>query len=411
MKRVLSTVLGAIFTVQLGMAGVLPGIDVLELQNFTQLQGKRVGLITNATGVDSHGNSTVDVLMHAPGVKLVALFGPEHGVYGSDYAGASVSSTRDPHTGLPVFSLYGATKKPTPEMLKGVDVLVYDIQDIGCRSYTFISTLGLAMEGAAEAHIPFCVLDRPDPLGGDRVEGMMVSGQTSFVAPYNIPYVYGLTPGELAQLIVKKHWSAQSPSLTVVPMQGWRRTMMWDETGLIWVPSSPHVPTAESAFDYVVTGMLGEAGGVNHGIGYTVPFGLVGHPSLDSFEFTATLKAMPHPGALFIPATWKPFYQAFKGQVVHGSQIFLIDKHQANLCGLAVNILYALVHQPSVHLFVSDPTWDSGPAQFDEEAGGSGLRKDLLAGKTSEQIEASWQAGLNVFKEERKSCLIAGYGE
>ncbi len=176
-------------------ANVKLGIDVLEEHQFAELKGKRVGLITNATGIDSRGVSTVDVLMHAPGVQLVALFGPEHGVYGADWAGQYVASSTDAHTGLPVYSLYGPTQKPTPQMLQGIDVLVYDIQDIGCRSYTFISTLGLAMEAAGEAGIKFYVLDRPNPLNGNRVEGMMLDPKyRSFTQQWDIPYVYGLTP-------------------------------------------------------------------------------------------------------------------------------------------------------------------------------------------------------------------------
>src|SRR5271170_4261162 len=183
-------------------ANVKLGIDILEERQFAELKGKRVGLITNATGIDSQGNSTVDILLHAPGVQLVALFGPEHGVYGADWAGQYVASSTDAHTGLPVYSLYGPTNKPTPAMLKGIDVLVYDIQDIGCRSYTFISTLGLAMEAAGEANIKFFVLDRPNPLNGNRVEGMMLDPRfRSFTSEWNIPYVYGLTPGELAYMI------------------------------------------------------------------------------------------------------------------------------------------------------------------------------------------------------------------
>ena len=167
-------VFAALFLQVAQAANVKLGIDVLEEHQFAELKGKRVGLITNATGIDSRGVSTVDVLLHAPGVQLVALFGPEHGVYGADWAGQYVASTTDAHTGLPVYSLYGPTKKPTPEMLQGIDVLVYDIQDIGCRSYTFISTMGLAMEAAGEAGIKFYVLDRPNPLNGNRVEGMML---------------------------------------------------------------------------------------------------------------------------------------------------------------------------------------------------------------------------------------------
>ncbi len=176
-------------------ANVKLGIDVLEERQFAELKGMRVGLITNATGIDSHGTSTVDLLRRAPGVQLVALFGPEHGVYGADWAGQYVASSIDAHTGLPVYSLYGPTNKPTPQMLKGIDVLVYDIQDIGCRSYTFISTLGLAMEAAGEAGIKFYVLDRPNPLNGNRVEGMMLDPNfRSFTSEWNIPYVYGLSP-------------------------------------------------------------------------------------------------------------------------------------------------------------------------------------------------------------------------
>src|SRR5271170_1077722 len=242
------------------------GIDVLEEHQFDKLKGLRVGLITNATGIDSHGVSTVEILRKAPGVKLVALFGPEHGVYGSDWAGKYVASSIDEHSGLPVYSLYGPTNKPTPEMLKGIDVLVYDIQDIGCRSYTYISTLGLAMEAAGEAGVKFYILDRPNPLNGNRVEGMMPDPKfRSFVCEWDIPYVYGLTPAELGYMIEKSDgWIKKKPALTIVKMVGWYRSMYWEDTGLVWVPTSPHIPTAETSLDYVATGFLGEAGGTSN---------------------------------------------------------------------------------------------------------------------------------------------------
>jgi len=288
-----------IFTPLLQAANIKLGIDVLEDHQFDKLKGLRVGLITNATGIDSNGTSTVDILRKAPGVQLVALFGPEHGVYGSDWAGAYVASSIDEHTGLRVYSLYGPTNKPTPEMLKGIDVLVYDIQDIGCRSYTFISTLGLAMEAAGEAGIKFYVLDRPNPLNGNRVEGMMLDPAfRSFTCQWNIPYVYGLTPGELAYMIERSPgWIQKKPALTIVPMTGWYRSMYWEDTGLMWIPTSPHIPTAETALNYVATGFLGEAGGVNSGIGYTLPFAVFGHPSFDSFaladQFNRNRTAQP----------------------------------------------------------------------------------------------------------------------
>ena len=181
---------------------VSPGIEVLREKGFPGLKGKRVGLVTNPSGVDSHLRSTIDILYNAPGVELVALYGPEHGVRGDTYAGGKVSDSTDPATGLPVYSLYGPTRKPTPEMLKGIDVMVYDIQDVGARSYTFISTLGLVMEACAGQGIEVMVLDRPNPLGGNKVEGSYVEpGFFSFVSQYRIPYIYGLTVGELAMLI------------------------------------------------------------------------------------------------------------------------------------------------------------------------------------------------------------------
>ncbi|HUB67237.1 MAG TPA: DUF1343 domain-containing protein [Candidatus Methylacidiphilales bacterium] len=392
-------------------APVKLGIDVLEEWQFNRLKGLRVGLITNATGIDSHGRSTVDVLRNAPGVKLVALFGPEHGVYGSDYAGQYVASSIDARTGLPVYSLYGPTKKPTPAMLKGIDVLIYDIQDIGCRSYTFISTLGLAMEAAGEAGIKFYVLDRPDPLDGNRVEGMMPApGFRNFTCQWDIPYVYGMTPGELAYMIEgSSGWIKKKPALTIVPMSGWYRSMPWPETGLLWVPTSPHIPTAETALNYVATGFLGEAGGVNHGIGYTLPFAVFGHPSFDPFMVADRFNALNLPGVLFRPTTYKPFYGPFQDRVVHGAQIFYTDRAQVNLTNLAVYILYYMYHAQGIRMFQPDAAGDSGPGPFDAIAGGDGLRTALQAGQTPEEIITSWQPGLAAFRKARLPYLL--YGE
>jgi uncharacterized protein YbbC (DUF1343 family) len=408
----LGTVLLSCFSPILATAApaVKLGIDVLEEWQFNRLKGMRVGLITNATGIDSQGQSTVDILRNAPGVQLVALFAPEHGVYGSDYAGAYVPSSIDARTGLPVYSLYGPTRKPTPQMLQGIDVLVYDIQDIGCRSYTFISTMGLAMEAAGEAGIKFYVLDRPDPLNGDRVEGMLPApGSLNFECQWDIPYVYGMTPGELAYMIEgSTGWIKKKPKLTIVPMTGWYRSMSWPETGLMWVPTSPHIPTAETALDYVATGFLGEAGGVDQGIGYTLPFALFGHPSFDSFALADQFNGLNLPGLFFRPTTYQPFYGPFKNRVVHGVQIFYPDPAKANLTNLAVEILYHLYHAPGIDMFERNAAADSGPGPFDKVAGGNALRTALQAGQTPEQIISSWQPGLAAFREARRPYLLYG---
>ena len=219
------------------------GIEVLKEQRFRPLRGKRVGLITNPTGVDNTLRSTIDLLYEAPDVQLVALYGPEHGVRGNQHAGESVTDVRDEATGLPIHSLYGKTRKATPEMVQGLDALVYDIQDIGCRSYTYISSMGLAMEVAAEQDLEFIVLDRPNPLGGWRVEGCLTEDDcVSFVSQFPIPYIYGLTCGELARLLNGERMlsGGKACRLTVVPMKGWRRDMTYADTGLQWIPPSPH---------------------------------------------------------------------------------------------------------------------------------------------------------------------------
>src|SRR5216117_1726851 len=222
-------------------AQVQLGSDVLAANGFRELQGKRVGMITNPSGVNRNGESTIDLLRNAPGVKLVALLGPEHGVYGDVKAGENIRDKTDQRTGLPVHSLYGATRKPTPAMLKGLDALVYDLQDTGVRSYTFISTMGLAMEACAQARVEFVVLDRPNPLGGERVEGPMLDERSrSFVGQWKLPYAYGMTCGELARMINGEGWIKSPCKLTVIPMKGWHRLMVWRDTGLAWAPTSPN---------------------------------------------------------------------------------------------------------------------------------------------------------------------------
>ncbi len=329
-----------------GSPTVKTGIEVLRDRNFDLLKGKRVGLITNPTGVDATLRSTIDILHDAPGVKLVALFGPEHGVRGDFAAGDRVDTYTDARTGIPVYSLYGATRKPTPAMLKDIDILVYDIQDIGCRSYTYISTMGNAMEAAAEQKIPFLVLDRPDPLGGLRVEGSLVEpGWESFVGQFAIPYVYGLTCGELAQMLNSEGMLAGGVrcSLQVVPMKGWKRSMSFEQTGLQWVPASPHVPHASSALHYVSTGVLGELGVISEGVGYTLPFEVFAAEWIDPEQMAERMNGLHMAGVIFRPITFKPFYGKSTGKALHGVQIHFTDEQKVDLLGMQFRFLQ--VHQ------------------------------------------------------------------
>ena len=312
------------------MAQVKTGLEVLRERNFDVLQGKRVGLCTNPTGVDRNLVSTIDILWEAENVNLVALYGPEHGVRGNIYAGDHVDNEVDPKTGLKMYSLYGKTSKPTKEMMDEVDVLVYDIQDIGCRSYTYISTMGNLMEACQEYGKELVVLDRPNPLGGEKIEGCLVeAGFESFVSRFAIPYLYGQTPGELALYLNAK---AEKPcQLTVVEMQGWRRDMTWEDTGLEWIVASPHVPQGKTAIYYPVTGIFGEFGYINIGVGYTLPFEVMGAPWVNADSLAGALNALQLPGVVFRPLHFKPYYSVFKGENIQGVQVHITDYEKAAL--------------------------------------------------------------------------------
>jgi uncharacterized protein YbbC (DUF1343 family) len=316
---------------------VKPGIEVLRDGGFKQLQGKRVGLVTNPSGIDNNLKSTVDILHEAPGVKLVALFGPEHGVRGNAHAGDAVGDAIDPATGIKMYSLYGKTHKPTAEMLRDIDVLVYDIQDIGCRSYTFYATMGVCMEACAEQGKEFMVLDRPNPLGGNKVEGNLVEdGYFSFVSKYAIPYLYGLTPGELARFLNEEGLIKGHAKLTVIPMEGWTRNMKFRDTGMPWVAPSPQIPAPENAFFYPVSGILGELYIFNTGIGYTLPFECFAASWIDAEELSKRMNALNLPGMRFRPINYKPFFALSVAvdktlQEVHGVQTYITDLDKANL--------------------------------------------------------------------------------
>jgi uncharacterized protein YbbC (DUF1343 family) len=390
-------------------AEVLLGNEVLAAHGFQELRHKRVGLITNPSGVNRRLESTVDVLRAAREVRLAALFGAEHGVYGDIPAGQEFTNRVDRRTGLPVFSLYGpgATRKPTRAMLKGLDALVYDVQDTGCRAYTFISTLGLAMEACGEAGLEFVVLDRPNPLGGERVEGPMLEPSfRSFVGRWEIPYVYGLTCGELARMINGERWISNTCQLRVVPLEGWRRTMVWRDTGLPWRPTSPHVPHDQSPLYQVATGMLGEIGGLSTGIGYTLPFQCVAAPGWDPDRFCKLLNGYHLPGVRFLPLTYTPFYGAFKGRSVAGAQVFFTDPAIAPLTAINFHALEAIKRVTGRDLFAEALKAGKRLDMFDKVNGTDATRKALQAGISAAQIVGSWKPAETAFRKAREKYLL-----
>jgi uncharacterized protein YbbC (DUF1343 family) len=388
-------------------ATVKTGIEVLVENNFQQLQGKRVGLITNATGVNANLVSTIDLIDQAEGVELAALYGPEHGVRGEYAAGDKVKTYVDERTGVTVFSLYGDTRKPNAEMLEGIDVLVYDIQDIGVRSYTYISTMGLAMEAAAEHDIDFVVLDRPNPLGGYKIEGNIVEdGYISFVSQFPVPYIYGLTPGEIAKMINDEGWleGGQKVNLDVVEMEGWNRNMTFDETGLPWVPTSPHIPHEYSAYFYVATGIMGELGVFSEGVGYTLPFQVFAADWIDEAKLATEMNALNLPGVIFRPTVFKPFYGKHQGKELHGVQIHFSDIEEAELMNL--QFYFIQVHHqlyPDVDVFAqAENRW----SMFDKVNGTDQIRKLFGENYLVSDIEAYLNKDVQTFREKSKAYYL-----
>ena len=388
---------------------VLTGINVLENRNFDILEGKRVGLITNQTGVNSQLISTIDILSSAANVNLVALFGPEHGVRGDVEAGKYVEFYTDPKTNLPVYSLYGKTRKPSPDMLKGIDVLVYDIQDIGVRSYTFISTMGLAMEAASENNIEFVVLDRPNPLGGEKIEGNLVEdGFVSFISQFPIPYVYGLTCGELANLLLQEHYLdiSNDLKLTVVQMENWERDMIWRDCGLEWILTSPHIPHDFSAIYYPMTGILGELrDAVSIGVGYTLPFQVVGTEWIDSYKLIDELDKMNVPGLKFRPITFKPYYAFGKGTDLNGIQIHIDNYDELNLTKTQFYIMFALKNlYPGKNVF--DLATKTQIGMFNKGIGTDKIYNLFKSNSSLEKIFEYFDKDLSSFKKIAKRYYL-----
>lgn len=381
-------------TLPLGAAVDL-GIDVLKSQGFAPLAGKRVGLVTNQTGVDSAGTKTRLILKKAHGVQLVALYSPEHGIDGTVGAGKYVASRKDAATGLTVHSLYGPTRKPTPEMLRGIDVLVYDMQDIGVRSYTYVSTMAKCMEACGEQKIPFIVLDRPNPLGGTRVEGPGIEEKwRSFVGQLPVPYLHGMTVGELAKMANAHGWAGSKCQLTVVPMQGWSRDMTWSRTGLRWVQTSPNIPRATSVPYYAATSIFGslEGAALDVGIGTDAPFQFAGKCGLDSGAFVRELHACGLRSA-----------EPYSRGEFSGARLNLSPESAVNLAAVNIQLLCAAQKFSKGSIFARYHDADNILWKI---YGSTSLRTQVEKGVSAAAIIAGWQSAVERFRSARQAYLL-----
>ncbi len=386
---------------------VQTGLD--RLSEYAQLfRHKRVGIITNHTAYTAGGEHIIDVFARMEGVTLTALFGPEHGIRGTAEAGAKVESERDPVQNLPIYSLYGETRKPTPDMLREVDVLVFDIQDIGARYYTYIYTMALAMEAAVENGIPFVVLDRPNPINGIEVEGNVLdTAFTSFVGLFPLPIRHGMTAGELARMFNKEGWIAggKSASLTVVPLRGWQRSMWYDATGLRFIQPSPNMPDLETAILYPGLCLI-EGTNVSEGRGTHMPFKLIGAPWIDGKALSRALNQLHLPGIHFTDTTFTP--KRIPGMAER-------PKYQDQRCqGVRLRVTNREVFRPvltGLHLLdqlhrLYPETFRFRRKAIDRLAGTDHLRRTILSGGDIEALYQQWQRQAGEFDQFRKKYLL-----
>ena len=369
------------------------GIDVLETEKFASLRGKRVGLITNQTGLDSHGHRTIDLLARAEGVNLIAIFSPEHGIAG--VVDATVSNQADAPTGLPIYSLYGATRRPTGEMLRGIDTLVFDVQDAGVRFYTYITTMAYSMEAAAQQHIAFFVLDRPNPLGGEIIEGPVLDrDRTSFVGYFPMPVRYAMTMGELAQMFNSEN--KLGADLHVVAMQDWHRRDFYDMTGLAWVPPSPALRSLRENFLYPGVEIL-QAAGVSVGRGTPTPFEQLGAPWIDSGALMTELSRRELKGLRFAGTQFTPVSGLYSGVLCKGLSIDLQDRETFRPITMGLEIASALHHLYPTEFHVE---------KLMELLGSQATVDRLVRGDDPKEIESGWTSDLDRFRTMRQKYLL-----
>lgn len=385
---------------------VLPGVEVLVRDHVADLAGKRVGILTNPTGVTRNLQSTIDAVRGMPGVEVVRLFSPEHGLRGQHYAGDKVNEKVDPVSGLPVMSLYGATRRPTPEMLEGLDVILYDIQDVGHRTYTFVSSLTYLMEECEKAGVAVWVLDRPDPTGGFHVGGPVIDPDLlSFIGIHEVPQVYGMTPGEWAQMV--KAERTPDIDLKVITMDGWRRGMTFGETGWIWVPTSQHIPQWTTSYFYGMTGTLGELGKVNVGVGTPNPFEFIGAEWLDGQLFAERLNALGVEGVIFRPVSYSPRYALGSGKMLHGVQIHISDYHAVNPASVLAALISELVRiAPERNLFAKYLKEDGSATGFLKALGDRVMAEQLATNEVPDGLLAGRSEKLEAFLERRDRYLL-----
>lgn len=374
-------------------AAVRNGIDALKERDFKELRDLRVGLITNHTGVDARRNPTIDLLHEAPQVKLVALFSPEHGIRGK-LDQSRIDDGTDSQTGLPIYSLYGKTRVPLPQQMKGLDALVFDIQDIGCRFYTYISTMGGAMEAAAKEGLKFIVLDRVNPIGGAVVDGPVMTSKRDFVGWHPIPVRHGMTVGELARMFQTE--LKIGGELMVIALQGWKRDLWYDETGLPWINPSPNMRSLAQATLYPGVGLV-ETTNVSVGRGTDTPFEVVGAPWIDDIEFAAEMNRAGLPGVRFVPIRFTPDASKFEGEECRGVNIFLTDRDACPAVDIGVTLALTLRR-----LYPDDWHADKFYRLLKHDATLEAVKR----GDSLKQIKASWTKDQKAFERRRKAFLM-----
>jgi len=383
------------------------GLDVLLNKHLGLIEGKRVGIITNQTGIASSGEHIVDVLSRLPGVSISALFAPEHGIRGDLPDAIKMASYFDERTGIRVWSLYGQHLKPTQEMLEEVDVLVYDIQDVGARFYTFISTMGLAMEAAAEYGKKFIVLDRPNPVNGLTIEGPIIEEQYfSFVGQYPVPVRYGMTPGEVARMIKGEGWMRQMDrlDLQIIPMEGWKRDMWYDETGLPWIKPSPNIPSILTTALYPGLCLV-EALNVSEGRGTMRPFEQIGAPWIDSYELAKKMNEHALTGIYFKPITFTPVslpgaatWNKYMDQEIHGLSLVITDRESLRPLEVMVDLLVTLKKHYPNELELGD--------YLERLIGIQSFRQSINDLRLPEEILKDWEPGIQEFKRACDKYLL-----
>lgn len=386
--------------------GVESGLDVLVRGGSARLRGRRLGLLAHQASVDRRLEHAATLLADAPGARLVRLFAPEHGLWGAAQDHAAIAGTRDPVTGLPVLSLYGTRRAPTPAMLRGLDLLVVDLQDVGARYYTFVWTMALAMQACARAGVEVMVLDRPNPLGGDEVEGNIPDPAfASFVGLYPLPARHGMTIGELAGYLDAEH--RLGCRLTVVPMRGWRRRMTWEDAELPWVAPSPNMPTPDTARVYP-GGCLIEGTNLSEGRGTTRPFEWVGAPYLDAHAYARALNRLRLPGAHFRPARFLPTFHKWAGRLCGGVQVHVTDRARFKpfLTGLAL-VAAARRLAPGAFRWRRPPyEFERRRLPFDILCGTDAIRRALERGTPLARLEAGWARPLAAWRRRRAPWLL-----